>query len=213
MTAGQGSRGRFITLEGGEGAGKSTQARLLADWLTAQGHDVLLTREPGGAPGAEAVRSLLVEGAPERWGPMTEVLLHMAARSEHISRTLWPALNAGRWVICDRFVDSTRAYQGAGQGVDPQIIDHLHKVVFGNLLPDVTLFLDLPEEQGLNRARQRGGEDRYDRFGAAFHARLRRAFRHLAEAEPDRFAVIRADQPVEAVQAQIRQVLRDRVCR
>lgn len=204
-------RGRFITLEGGEGAGKSTQAARLSDWLQARGHAVVRTREPGGAPGSEAIRDLLVTGEPDRWTPTTEMLLHMAARSEHVSRTIEPALSAGQWVVCDRFFDSTRAYQGAGLGIDPAIIDVLHRLLFRDLRPDLTLLLDLPVEAGLARARSRGGEDRYERFDADFHGRLRRSFLHQAKQEPARFAVIDADRPEDAVAQAIRDAVAERV--
>ena len=198
------TRGRFITLEGGEGAGKSTQIRLLADALAACGKDVVVTREPGGSKGAEEIRALLVSGETGRWGPVTEALLHTAARRDHLERTVWPALDAGSWVICDRFFDSTMAYQGYGLGLGPALIGALQTTALGDFRPDLTLILDLPVEVGLARANaRRGGEDRYERMDLDFHRRLRDGFLDIAGREPDRCAVIDAAHPVEAVQAAI----------
>lgn len=206
------ARGRFITLEGGEGAGKSTQLRLLADSLAACGIDVVLTREPGGSPGAEEIRRLLVSGEPGRWGGMTEALLHTAARRDHLERTVWPALDSGRWVLCDRFFDSTMAYQGYGQGLRRATIDALQHVALGDFRPDLTLILDLAVEAGLARANaRRGGEDRYERMDLEFHARLRDGFLDIARREPERCAVIDAAHPVEAVQAAILDVVTRRL--
>lgn len=197
-------RGRFITLEGGEGAGKSTQLRLLADALAACGIDVVVTREPGGSPGAEQIRALLVSGDTGRWSPVTEGLLHTAARRDHLERTVWPALDAGRWVLCDRFFDSTMAYQGYGLGLGREPIETLQRVALGDFRPDLTLILDLPVETGLKRASdRRGGEDRYERMDVDFHRRLRDGFLDIARREPARCAVIDATHPVEAVQAAI----------
>jgi len=198
------TRGRFITLEGGEGAGKSTQIRLLADALSACGIDVVLTREPGGSQGAEEIRALLVSGETGRWGPITEALLHTAARRDHLERTVWPALDAGRWVICDRFFDSTMAYQGYGLGLGRDLIAALQATALGDFRPDLTLILDLPVETGLFRANaRRGGEDRYERMDLDFHRRLRDGFLDIAKREPTRCAVIDAAHPVESVQAAI----------
>lgn len=198
------ARGRFITLEGGEGAGKSTQIRLLADALSACGAAPVLTREPGGSPGAEEIRGLLVNGEAGRWGPVTEALLHTAARRDHLERTVWPALDAGRWVICDRFFDSTMAYQGYGLGLGRDLVESLQAVALGDFRPDLTLILDLPVETGLARAAaRRGGEDRYERMDLAFHRRLREGFLDIARREPDRCVAIDAAHPVETVQAAI----------
>lgn len=198
------SRGRFITLEGGEGVGKSTQARRLAAMLEGRGHDVLLTREPGGAPGAEAIRGLLVEGETNRWTPLAEALLHFAARQEHLERTIRPALALGKWVICDRFVDSTRAYQGVAQNLGHSAIDQLAELVVGSDMPTLTLVLDMPVEQGLLRAATRSGtEDRYERMGLDFHIRLREAFRAIAIAYPRRCILIDATPGEDTVAAQI----------
>ena len=201
MTAGP--RGLFVTLEGVDGAGKSTQARRLAETLRAQGRAVTLTREPGGAPGAEAIRALLVEGATDRWSPETELLLFTAARRDHVERTVRPALAAGGVVICDRYVDSTRAYQAAGRGADPAMVDALHRLAIG-LDPDLTLILDIDPARAAGRdAAAKGAETRFEAFGADFQSRLRAAFRALAEAEPDRCALIDADAAPEAVAARV----------
>ena len=196
--------GRFITLEGGEGAGKSTQARRLADRLGARGHRVTVSREPGGSPGAETIRGLLVTGGVDRWSPITETLLMYAARRDHIERTIAPALAAGDWVVCDRFADSTRAYQGAGGGAPGSLIQALERYVLGETRPDLTLILDLPVEIGLARAAQRQhAETRFEAKGEAFHQRLREGFLAIARVETDRCAVIDAAQPLEAVEAAI----------
>ncbi|MBI1261735.1 MAG: dTMP kinase [Rhizobiales bacterium] len=198
------SRARFITLEGGEGAGKSTQAKRLAEELQQLGHEVLLTREPGGSDGAEAIRSLLVEGDPDRWTPLSETLLHFAARADHLARTVRPALDAGKWVICDRFIDSTMAYQGMTQGLGLEPIHKLVNMVVGKDMPALTLVLDLPVETGLSRAKGRAGkEDRYERMGLDFHQRLRSAFMTLAKAYPDRCVLVDAALDMDMVAAQI----------
>jgi dTMP kinase len=170
------SAGLFITLEGGEGTGKSTHARRLVERLKSAGHSVVLTREPGGAPGAEDIRRLLVTGAPERWSPLAEALLNYAARDAHLTHTIRPALARGAIVVCDRFMDSTRAYQGFAGGVDMKLIDDLEAVVVRASRPDLTLVFDLDPELGLQRARTRtgdGNEDRYENKGLAFHRALR----------------------------------------
>jgi dTMP kinase len=196
-------RGRFITLEGGEGAGKTTQARRLVDALTARGLDVVLTREPGGSTGAEEIRALLVNGEPGRWSGVTEALLLTAARRDHLERTVWPALDAGRWVICDRFCDSTLAYQGYGAGLDLAALRGLFAFALGDFAPDLTLVFDMPAQIGLERAATRaGGEDRFERMGVAFHERLRRGFLDIAAAEPGRCAVIDAAAGMDTVTAQ-----------
>lgn len=193
------NRGRFITFEGGEGAGKSTQARRLADRLAALGHEVVLTREPGGSAGAEAVRDLLVNGEADRWSPLSETLLVYAARADHLERTIRPALARGGWVICDRFIDSTRAYQGVGGGVAPALIGELERHVVAAEKPDLTLVFDLPVETGLARASVRGGEARFESKGPLFHARLRDGFLEIARRESDRCVVVDAAQDMDAV--------------
>ncbi|MGA0600518.1 dTMP kinase [Caulobacter sp. KR2-114] len=199
------SRGRFITFEGGEGGGKSTQVRRLTERLQAAGRTVVATREPGGSPGAEAIRDLLVTGETDRWSPLTETLLMYAARRDHIERVIAPALARGDWVVCDRFADSTRAYQGAGGGAPASLIAALEHEMLGDTRPDLTLILDLPAEVGLARAEGRGAsaETRFESKGAAFHQRLREGFLAIAAAEPDRCVVIDAAQPLEGVSAAI----------
>lgn len=195
------SRGRFITFEGGEGGGKSTQVRRLTERLQAAGLGVVTTREPGGSPGAEAIRELLVTGAADRWSPLTETLLMYAARRDHIERVIGPALARGDWVVCDRFADSTRAYQGAGGGAPESLIASLEREMLGDVTPDLTLILDLPVEAGLARAAGRGAsaETRFESKGSAFHQRLRDGFLAIARAEPDRCVVVDASQPIETV--------------
>ena len=192
-------RGRFITLEGGEGAGKSTQVTRLAAALRAAGRDVVETREPGGCPGAEQIRELLIHGAPGRWDPVTETLLHFAARRQHWREVIEPALVEGRWVISDRFADSTLAYQSYGQGVAPDDVARLYEITIGARQPDLTLILDLPVATGLARAKARGGGARYETMDADFHHRLRNGFLAIAEADPARCLVIDADREIDAV--------------
>ena len=204
--------GKFITLEGGEGAGKSTQILRLADGLRSIGIGSVVTREPGGSPGAEEIRGLLVRGATERWMPRTEALLHTAARVEHVERTIRPALAEGQWVLCDRFVDSTVAYQGYGHGLGRDWVIDLYTLVFGTFAPDLTLILDIGPDQGLERATAgKRGEDRYDRMGAAFHGRLREGFLDIARREPGRCAVIDAVGTIDEVQTAIRRVVSQRM--
>lgn len=205
-------RGRFITLEGGEGAGKSTQIRLLADALRASGLDVVTTREPGGSPGAEAIRDLLVNGEPGRWLPVSEAMLLSAARHDHVMRTIRPALDAGQWVLCDRFADSTMAYQGYGHGLDHSVLTALRDIAVGDTTPDLTLILDIEPAQGLARAAsRRGGEDRYERMQVTFHERLREGYQAIAKAEPSRCAIIDASAGIDAIQAAIRAAIADRL--
>jgi len=205
-------RGRFITLEGGEGAGKSTQARRLAAALRTAGFDVLETREPGGSPGAEEIRRLLTTGEAGRWSPMAETLLHSAARADHLRRTVRPALAAGRWVVSDRFADSTLAYQGYGHGLDRDFIGALSQAVVDGLEPALTLVFDLPVEQGLARAAGRAGsEDRYERMDRGFHEALRRGYLAIAAAAPARCAVIDASGDEEATWALVRSAVAARL--
>ncbi|MCX8134287.1 MAG: dTMP kinase [Roseococcus sp.] len=189
-------RGRFLTLEGGEGAGKSTQARRLAAALAAHGLAVLRTREPGGSPGAEALRGLIFS---RPWDALAEMALHFAARREHWARTIAPALEAGIWVVCDRFYDSTLAYQVGGQGAPRAAWEGLREALLPGVAPDLTLLLDMPAEQGLARAGARGEANRYEALGPAFHARVRAAFLAEAAADPARFAVLDASAPEAAV--------------
>jgi dTMP kinase len=197
-------RGLFISFEGGEGAGKSTQLRRLGERLSGLGRKVVVTREPGGSAGAEAIRGLLVTGETDRWSPITETLLMYAARRDHVERVIGPALDEGATVICDRFLDSTRAYQGAGGGTSPALIAALEETVVGDRFPDLTLILDLPVRAGLARAAARGqGEARFEAKGEAFHERLRAGFLAIAAAEPERCVVIDADAGIEEVERRI----------
>jgi dTMP kinase len=199
-------RGRFITFEGGEGTGKSTQAATLAQRLRAMGVGVVLTREPGGSPGAEAIRHVLLSGAAKSLGPDAEAILFAAARDDHVRATIEPALARARWVVSDRFADSTNVYQGALGHVDPVLIRGLQRVTVGNLRPDLTFILDVPAEVGLARASKRRGEAGADRFEAEaldFHEKLRDAYLHLAASEPDRCVLIDAREQQAAVAARI----------
>ncbi|WP_159982209.1 MULTISPECIES: dTMP kinase [unclassified Novosphingobium] len=189
-------QGRFIALEGGEGAGKSTQARLLAEALRERGLEVVITREPGGTPGAEAVRALLLDGVEgdhgESWNPRAEALLFAAARSDHVHRLIRPALARGAWVICDRYLDSSRAYQGGGSGLSDADIGLLHQIGSEGLLPDLTLLVEVSPEVAVNRLtlRDTDGSDRIGGRDSAYHARVAGAFSTFADAEPARFARI-----------------------
>jgi len=199
-------RGKFITFEGGEGTGKSTQAAMLALRLESLGLRVRLTREPGGSLGAEIIRHVLLSGAAKPLGPEAEAMLFAAARDDHIRCTILPALEAGDWVICDRFADSTRVYQGALGDVDQRLIKALERVSLGDLYPDLTLVLDVPVALGLKRAARRRGSANPDRFEAEtidFHDKLRHAYLALAAAEPDRCVIIDAGAPKEKVARQV----------
>lgn len=204
-------RAWFITFEGGEGAGKSTQVARLADRLRNAGHDVVTTREPGGSPDADAIRQLLVTGETGRWSVAAEACLNYAARESHLSHTIRPALESGKTVLCDRFADSTRAYQGIAGGLDLDLVEQLDRAIVGSTQPDITLVFDLPAETGLERARQRGGEDRFERKGLAFHRQLREAFHQIAQQHPQRCHVIDASASVDDVSEQIWQTVSDRL--
>ncbi|MDY0874258.1 dTMP kinase [Dongia rigui] len=198
---------RFVTFEGGEGAGKSTQIRLLAEALRAAGQSVEMTREPGGTEGAEQIRKLLVEGAAGRWQSETEALLHFAARAEHLAQVIRPALAAGKWVLCDRFADSTLAYQGYGQGLDLEWLWTLRRHIVGPTEPGLTIMMDLPVEKGLARAET---QQRYERMGLDFHRRLADGFRQLATAEPDRCRIVDASRERAVIAAEIAGLIRER---
>tara|TARA_R110000868_G_scaffold2321_7_gene17287 strand:+ start:2529 stop:3161 length:633 start_codon:yes stop_codon:yes gene_type:complete len=205
-------RGRFITLEGGEGAGKTTLIKGLAETLRARGLDVVVTREPGGTPGAELLREILLTGATDRWSPMTEALLMYAARVDHVERLIAPALRRGAWVLSDRFADSTTAYQGAAGGVPLDRIKLLHQAALGNFKTDLTLILDLNPQTGLQRTLDRGEDaTRFERFDPGFHGRLRRAFLSIADEDPERCLVIDGDQSVDAVLAAALEAVDDRL--
>jgi len=200
--------GRFVTLEGGEGVGKSTQLKALGSALRDRGLNVVETREPGGSPGAEAIRGLLLQGEIERWTAEAEALLFAAARSDHVARTIKPALARGAWVVCDRFADSTRAYQGGAGGVEPALISALEAHVLADVRPDLTLVFDLPVEVGLARAESLAAveghaETRFESKGVAFHERLRAAFLAIAKAEPNRCALIDASGSMDEVEAHV----------
>ncbi len=203
-----GAAGKFITFEGGEGGGKSTQVLRLQTALGKTGLKAITTREPGGAAGAEEIRTLLVSGAVDRWSPMAEVLLNYAARDMHVAKTIQPALTRGHWVISDRFADSTMAYQGFGGGVDRARIAQVHAATLGDFKPDLTVILDLPVDEGLARAgkrlsERRSIEDRFERMERDFHHRLRDGFLEIAAAEPERCAVIDASRDIDAVAADV----------
>lgn len=198
------THGRFITFEGGEGTGKSTQVARLVERLRFRDLEVVQTREPGGSQGAEEIRNLALNGDAGRWSPTTETLLMYAARSDHLERTIRPALEAGRWVVCDRFADSSRAYQGAGGGTPADFIEMLDAAIVGPTQPDLTLVFDLPVEVGLERAFGRGlFETRFESKGLAFHERLRRGFLAIAAAHPERCVVIDADGDQDTVEARV----------
>jgi dTMP kinase len=207
-------RGRFITFEGGEGTGKSTHSTLLADRLTSAGIRVKLTREPGGSPGAEVIRHVLLSGVAKPLGVEAEALLFAAARGDHVRNTIEPALVQGLWVICDRFIDSTRVYQGALGHLDPLFIRALERVTVGDLKPDLTFILDVPAEVGLARANKRRGERVADRFEAesrAFHEALRDAYLRLVAEEPDRCIAIDATEAKPAVAERIWKIVNERL--
>lgn len=203
---------RFITLEGGEGAGKSTQIKLLAAAFETAGIKTLTTREPGGSPGGEAIRNLVVTGATDKWHPTTESLLFMTARFDHLETKIKPALASGQWVLCDRFYDSTYVYQGIAKGVGGQWLDQLYRQLFANTTPDFTLLLDLPPTIGLKRADKRGNtaESRFEQMDMKFHETLREGFLKLAHRHATRIHTIDANGDTVAVHAQIIEVINQR---
>lgn len=204
-------KGKFITFEGGEGSGKTTQIALLAEALESQGIDVVCTREPGGTAGGEAIRALLVNGDTDLWMPLSEALLNYAARFEHVSRLIAPAVARGAWVLSDRFSDSTLAYQGYAHAMDRETIARLHRLVLGPFEPDLTLIVDVPVEVGLARACARGtGEDRYERMGTDFHQRLRDGFLDIARKNIARCAVINGESAVRDVHRDVCAVVQSR---
>jgi dTMP kinase len=200
-------RGRFITLEGSEGSGKSTNLAYIHERLARAGHEVLLTREPGGTPLGEAIRELLLDKDQSAMTSDTELLLMFAARAQHLGERIVPALEAGHWVLCDRFTDATYAYQGFGRGIDRGRIEALESWVQRGVRPDLTLFLDVPVEVGLARAGARSAPDRFEREALDFFERVRRGYLALAAQEPERIRVIDASLPLEQVQRQIDAVL------
>jgi dTMP kinase len=204
-------RGRFITFEGGEGTGKSTQARKLKTALDARSIPTIVTREPGGSPGAEEIRALLVQGDPARWDPLTEALLFYAARSDHTERTIKPALADGKWVICDRYSDSSYAYQGGGRGLNRETVRRIEAIAIGDFKPDLTFILDLPPEIGLERAGKRSTyETRFEEMDVAFHTRMRKAFLEIAKRASERCIVIDANKSEDEVAAALLSALKAR---
>lgn len=201
-------RGRFIAFEGGEGAGKSTQVKALVARLRDRGLEVVQTREPGGSPGAEALRDLLVQGDAGRWSPLSELLMMYAARADHLEKVIRPALARGAWVVCDRFADSSRAYQGAGGGVAPALIEQVDQAVVADTQPDLVLVMDMPVAVGLMRCQEReklsgSNENRFESKGLAFHERLRQGFLDRAAAVPQRYRVIDAARAIEPIAADV----------
>lgn len=204
-------QGLFITFEGIDGSGKSTQSRLLADTLRAEGHDVVHTREPGGSPGAEEIRALVLEGAPDRWSAKTELLLFTAARRDHLERLIEPALEAGKTVICDRFADSTRMYQGLRSGNMRPLVDELHALMIGRE-PDLTFIIDMDPDTGHARAKGRGGtEERFEDFGAELQAKMREGFLDLALEYADRCVVVDGARAIDVVAADVAHIARTRM--
>ena len=204
-------RGRFISLEGGEGVGKSTQLKRLAEALRGRDIDVVQTREPGGSPGAEAIRKLLLEGEVDRWATVEEALLFAAARANHVRQTIVPALDHGKWVLCDRFIDSTLAYQGGAGGMAASDIMALHRIGSGGLLPDRTLLLEMPMHEAYFRSAVRDGDEQ-DRFGrkvGSYHDRVVASLRSSAEANPDRFRVVDAEGEMKEVTARLLAAVED----
>ncbi|MFB0931288.1 MAG: dTMP kinase [Ascidiaceihabitans sp.] len=202
-------KGSFITFEGIDGSGKSTQARKLAEHLQAQGRDVILTREPGGSEGAEEIRTLVLQGEPDRWSAETEILLFTAARRDHLERTILPAIDAGKVVICDRFADSTRMYQGLSRGDLRGTVDQLHKLMIGRE-PDMTILIDMDSDAGLSRALSRQGvEERFEAFGADLQAQMRTGFLSLAEEFKERFLVINGARSIDEVSVDVCQSVDD----
>lgn len=209
-------QGYFITLEGGEGAGKSTQIKYLAEFLQTQGHDVVTTREPGGTVEAEKIRSLIIESNGTEWTPKAEALLMFAVRQMHVEKLIKPALESGKIVICDRFTDSTRAYQGYGHELGPQIINEIDKTILDGFGPDLTLILDLPVEAGLKRSsnrlnKEQSREDKFENLDKQFHERLRQGFLDIAQQEPDRCVIIDASQSIDEIAKEIAAIVQERM--
>jgi dTMP kinase len=207
-------RGRFITFEGGEGAGKSTHSKLLAERLKAAGYEVVLTREPGGSPGAEIIRHIILSGAAKPLGAEAESMLFASARDDHLRTTIRPALQRGAWVLCDRFADSTRVYQGIVGKVDPRLIGELERITVGETKPDLTFVMDVPADIGMERAHKRRGDNDADRFEGEtleFHEKLRAGFRSLAQSEPERCVLIDVTAPRQEVAARIWSIVEQRL--
>jgi len=199
--------GKFITVEGIEGVGKSTNVAHLSNAIEARGHAVISTREPGGTPMAERIREMLIEHGDEPMSDVAELLLMFASRSLHVNNVIVPALASGTWVVCDRFVDASRAYQGGGRGLPMEVIDQIASLVLGDLKPDVTILLDAPVEIGMSRADKRGAPDRFEKERAAFFERVRDCYLGLAAAEPERFVVVDATTDVDTVRSDIESIV------
>ncbi|MBI5806633.1 dTMP kinase [candidate division TA06 bacterium] len=208
----QNSKGLFVSFEGIEGCGKTTQAMLLAKWLKSRGHQVIVTREPGGTPIAEKIRKVLLDSRNHHMSPLAELLLLEASRAQHLAQVIIPALKAGRIVICDRFADSSTAYQGYGRGMDLEMISRLNQIAVGGCWPRLTLVFDLPVEQGFARASKRKRAlDRMERQQKAFHQKVRRGFLAIAKADPDRVKVLDGSFPPDVIQAAVRQLVHNRL--
>jgi dTMP kinase len=206
--------GRFISFEGGEGSGKSTQAKRLAERLKLRGHETILTREPGGSPGAEAIRHLLLNGIAKPLGPEAETFMFAAARDDHVATVIRPALDRGAWVVCDRFIDSTRVYQGSLGNVDQRLIRALERLVVGETMPDITFVIDVPPEVGLSRAEGRGkGADRFEAEHIEYHRLLREAYREIAEREPERCVLVDGTASIDAMAVRIWMLVSERFLR
>ncbi|MAZ03222.1 MAG: dTMP kinase [Sneathiella sp.] len=204
--------GKFITLEGGDGSGKSTQSRLLAEFLETRSVETLLTREPGGAPGADEIRELILTGDPDRWDAVGETLLFYASRRNHLRLTIWPALEEGRWVISDRFADSTMAYQGYGNQLGEEAVQRIHDFAVGSFAPDLTFIFDIPAEEGLKRTMGRTHDEvRFEKMDLSFHERLRDGFLDIARKNPDRCILIDATRSVDAIQQELRETVAARL--
>lgn len=214
------TKGVFITLEGGEGTGKSTQVKMLGAALSAAGVDAVLTREPGGTDQAERIRNLLIQRDAGNFDPLTEAMLMMSARREHLVNKIWPSMKQGKWVVSDRFADSTRAFQGYGMGLDQGLIDRIYEMIAGEFQPDLTFVFDIDAEKGLNRSLKQlavtadineSTEDRYERMGVPFHNRLRQGFLDIAKRFPDRCVIIDASQDIATIHGQILKIIETRL--
>lgn len=205
-------KGRFITFEGGEGSGKTTQLKRLVEALKERGIDCVLTREPGGSPGAEEIRALVLKGDPGRWEPLAEALLFYAARADHTERLIKPALDAGQWVICDRYSDSSYAYQGGGRGLNRETVRRIEAIAIGDFKPDLTLIFDIPVEVGLKRslARQGNTETRFEEMDIAIHEKMRKTYLDIAKRNTDRCVVLNADRSIDEVNADVWDVVKKR---
>lgn len=213
------SKGVFITLEGGEGTGKSTQVKMLGAALSAAGVETVLTREPGGTDQAERIRNLMIQRDAGNFDPLTEAMLMMSARREHLVNKIWPSMEQGKWVVSDRFVDSTRAFQGYGMGLDQALIDRIYAMIAGDFQPDLTFVFDIDAEKGLSRSlkqlavtadKNESTEDRYERMGVPFHNRLRQGFLEIAKRFPDRCVIIDASQDIATIHGQILKTIETR---